>query len=324
MERKYVDMCMECVRMISMNSTVIEKLNESVNDNAFYMKRDDLLPFSFGGNKARKALKFKEDIIEKKSDTIVTYGSSASNHCRVIANMAKLLGIKCYIVSPIENYKKTYNSQMIEMFEATIIKVALHDVSYTIDDLLEKLKLEGKNAYFIPGGGHGNLGTKAYVEAYQEIKKYENKKNIKFDYIFFASGTGTTQAGLVCGQYLNKDFSKKIVGISIARSEEKGRKIIIDSIKEYLNKDENNFENLVEFVDKYTSDGYGKSNQEILKAIKNVLFNNGIPLNSTYTGKAYYGMLDYIKRKNINNKNILFINTGGLPLFFDDMEELVK
>lgn len=65
MERKYVDMCMECVRMISMNSTVIEKLNESVNDNAFYMKRDDLLPFSFGGNKARKALKFKEDIIEK-------------------------------------------------------------------------------------------------------------------------------------------------------------------------------------------------------------------------------------------------------------------
>ena len=283
-----------------MNSTVIEKLNESVNDNAFYMKRDDLLPFSFGGNKARKALKFKEDIIEKKSDTIVTYGSSASNHCRVIANMAKLLGIKCYIVSPIENYKKTYNSQMIEMFEATIIKVALHDVSYTIDDLLEKLKLEGKNAYFIPGGGHGNLGTKAYVEAYQEIKKYENKKNMKFDYIFFASGTGTTQAGLVCGQYLNKDFSKKIVGISIARSEEKGRKIIIDSIKEYLNKDENNFANLVEFVDKYTSDGYGKSNQEILKTIKNVLFNNGIPLNSTYTGKAYYGMLDYIKRKNIN------------------------
>ena len=172
-------MCMECVRMISMNSTVIEKLNESVNDNAFYMKRDDLLPFSFGGNKARKALKFKEDIIEKKSDTIVTYGSSASNHCRVIANMAKLLGIKCYIVSPIENYKKTYNSQMIEMFEATIIKVALHDVSYTIDDLLEKLKLGGKNAYFIPGGGHGNLGTKAYVEAYQEIKKYENKKNTK-------------------------------------------------------------------------------------------------------------------------------------------------
>lgn len=307
-----------------MNSTVIEKLNESVNDNAFYMKRDDLLPFSFGGNKARKALKFKEDIIEKKSDTIVTYGSSASNHCRVIANMAKLLGIKCYIVSPIENYKKTYNSQMIEMFEATIIKVALHDVSYTIDDLSEKLKLEGKNVYFIPGGGHGNLGTKAYVEAYQEIKKYENKKNIKFDYIFFASGTGTTQAGLVCGQYLNKDFSKKIVGISIARSEEKGRKIIIDSIKEYLNKDENNFENLVEFVDKYTSDGYGKSNQEILKAIKNVLFNNGIPLNSTYTGKAYYGMLDYIKRKNINNKILLLINTGGLPLFFDDMEELVK
>ncbi len=59
----------------------------------------------------------------------------------------------------------------------------------------------------------------------------------------------------------------------------KGRKkIIIDSIKEYLNKDENNFENLVEFVDKYNKRWLRKkSNQEILKAIKNVLFNNGIP-----------------------------------------------
>lgn len=317
-------MHMEYVGMILMDNTVIEKLSESVNNNFFYMKRDDLLPFSFGGNKARKALKFKEDIIDKRADTIVTYGSSESNHCRIIANMAKSLNIKCYIVSPIENYKKTYNSQMIEMFEATIIKVPIHDVSSTIDNLLEKLKLEGRKVYFIPGGGHGNLGTKAYVEAYQEIKQYENEKKISFDYIFFASGTGTTQAGLVCGQYLNKDFSKKIVGISIARSEDRGRKVIIDSIKEYLNRDEKEFEKLVEFVDKYICDGYGESSQAIKKTIKSVLFNDGIPLNSTYTGKAYYGMLDYIKSKNINKKNILFINTGGLPLFFDDMEELEK
>lgn len=54
MERKYVDMYTECVRMISMNSTVIEKLNESVNDNAFYMKRDDLLPFHLVETKLEK------------------------------------------------------------------------------------------------------------------------------------------------------------------------------------------------------------------------------------------------------------------------------
>ena len=53
-----------------------------------------------------------------------------------------------------------------------------------------------------------------------------------------------------------------------------------------------------------------------------MLFNNGIALNTTYTGKAYYGMMKYIEKNNIENKNILFINTGGLPLFFDNLEEI--
>ena len=97
------------------------------------------------------------------------------------------------------------------------------------------------------------------------------------------------------------------------------------NIKDYnLDDLKKEFEELVEFIDKYTEDGYGKSNKDILKTIRSVLNNNGIPLNSTYTGKAYYGMLDYIKCNNINNKNILFINTGGLPLFFDDLEEISK
>ena len=305
-----------------MFNTPIELLNENVGSK-IYMKRDDLIPFSFGGNKARKAEKFKKEIVKNKNDVVVTYGSSSSNHCRVIANMCKELGIKCVIVSPEENYKETYNSKMIRMFGAEIIKVPLNEVSKKIDEVMKILDEKNK-PYFIPGGGHGNLGTEAYVDCYKEILNYEKNNAINFDYIFFASGTGTTQAGLVCGQYLNKDFYRKIVGISIARNKNKGKKIVIDSIKEYLNKDEKEFEELVEFIDKYTEDGYGKSNKDILKTIRSVLNNNGIPLNSTYTGKAYYGMLDYIKCNNINNKNILFINTGGLPLFFDDLEEISK
>ena len=45
----------------------------------------------------------------------------------------------------------------------------------------------------------------------------------------------------------------------------------------------------------------------------------GIPFNTTYTGKAFWGMTEYIKQNNIQGKNILFINTGGVPLLFDDL-----
>jgi len=45
-------------------------------------------------------------------------------------------------------------------------------------------------------------------------------------------------------------------------------------------------------------------------------------MDTIYTGKAYWGMKEYIKKNNINNKNILFLHTGGVPLFFDNLNEL--
>ena len=34
--------------------------------------------------------------------------------------------------------------------------------------------------------------------------------------------------------------------------------------------------------------------------IKDVMINYGIPLDSTYTAKAFYGMCEYLKKTNIN------------------------
>ena len=68
--------------------TPIQMLNEQLNNNKFFIKRDDLLPISFGGNKVRKAILFFEELEEKCCDCVVTYGSSSSNHCRIIANIA--------------------------------------------------------------------------------------------------------------------------------------------------------------------------------------------------------------------------------------------
>ena len=57
----------------------------------------------FGGNKARKAVNFFKEIDNGDFDTVVTYGSSSSNHCRVISNMATVRNIPCYIISPEEH-----------------------------------------------------------------------------------------------------------------------------------------------------------------------------------------------------------------------------
>ncbi|MBR4618649.1 MAG: pyridoxal-phosphate dependent enzyme [Bacilli bacterium] len=305
-----------------MKETLIQKIN-----NNLYIKRDDLIPISFGGNKARKAINFFHEIDNGNYDCVVTYGSSSSNHCRIVSNMCASRNIKCYIISPKEASETTFNKKMMELFEATIIEVPVDSVHDTIENKLKELKKSGLKPYFIPGGGHGNLGTKAYIDCYDEIIEYEKTNNIRFDYIFFASGTGTTHAGLVCGQYLNHDYDKKIVGISIARKNPRGKSVVLESIYEYLNSlnikyDKDKIEDLTIFDDSYTGDGYGKENEKIISVIKDSMIKYGIPLDSTYTGKAFYGMQEYLIKKNIKSKNILFIHTGGTPLFFNDLERM--
>ena len=52
-----------------------------------------------------------------------------------------------------------------------------------------------------------------------------------------------------------------------------------------------------------------------------MLIKNGIELDPTYTGKAYVGCEKYLRDNNITGKKVLFVHTGGLPLFFDLMNE---
>ncbi len=146
---------------------------------------------------------------------------------------------------------------------------------------------------------------------------FEEEHELHFDFIFFASGTGTTHAGLVCGQLLAGD-KRKIVGISIARKNPRGRNAVVQSIRDYMSgrASEEAIQMAAVFIDDYTS-GYGKDDKRVTETIETVLKTYGIPLDSTYTGKAFMGMNEYIE--NIKDKHILFIHTGGTPLFFDEL-----
>lgn len=317
--------------------THIQNLGE-YQGNQLWIKREDLIPFSFGGNKARKAKLFFREIDAGDYDVVVTYGSGSSNHCRIVANMAAERGMRCVIISAEETSKKTFNSELMKFFGAQIRLCPVSKVHDTIEYTLEELRELGFKPFFIPGGGHGYRGTAAYVECYDEIVDYEVKANLKFDYIFFASGTGTTHAGLVCGKLLHHD-NCKIVGISIARKNPCGRQVVVDSVWEYLERESNEcgqqkkvkagfskltfeeIDKMVEFRDEYVLSGYGDHNDEIDKTIEQMMTKYGIPLDATYTGKAFWGMQKYLEKYKIADKRILFIHTGGTPLFFEYLRE---
>ena len=310
-----------------LKSTPLVPLSGQYCDNRIWIKRDDLIPFSFGGNKARKAAEFYQTLMGTDTDLLMTYGSNCSNHCRVIANLAFSLGIHCHIISPDSKEEESYNRLITEQFGATVETCPVSEVASTIDAALESFRAQGKTPFFIMGGGHGIEGTRAYEKAYEEICLQQLEYGTNFDILFHASGTGSTQAGLTCGRLKYLKAGKKsprVVGISIARESKRGREVIRESIQDYLGGD---YEKLYQdqeliFTDKYRLGGYGHYNEEVAQVIGKVMSHEGIPMDTTYVGKAFCGMLKYLREKQISGKNILFIHTGGTPLYFDYLKGL--
>ena len=70
-----------------------------------FIKREDCLPFSFGGNKLRICLEFLKDMQTQQKNCMIGYGSLSSNLCRVLANLCSYYGIKCFIVYAVDDEK---------------------------------------------------------------------------------------------------------------------------------------------------------------------------------------------------------------------------
>lgn len=302
--------------------SIIQKSNYSSKNNIFIM-REDLIPNYFGGNKVRIAQEYFEDMKRKECNCIVAYGNSRSNLCRVIAQMCATNNIPCYVISPSdENGERveTNNSIIVNLMGAEIINCKKNEVSDVVENTLSVLRDKGLLPYYIYGDkfGKGNekVAVEAYVKVYKDILQYQEGKNRWFDYIFLASGTGTTQSGLICGKHIYGGVSK-IVGISIARKKEVGYKIIKKNILDYIGHE---ISDEIYFTDDYVLGGYGNFNDEVIKIIQEIIKKDSIGLDTTYVGKAFYGMVKYLDKNNIQDKNILFIHTGSLPLFFDKIK----
>lgn len=288
--------------------------------NKIYIKRDDLTEPALGGNKVRKLELFLADAQKENADYIVTYGAAQSNHCRLTVATAHKLGFKTLLIlakSDEVNYNGNY--LIYDLFDTEIVWTDINHVSETIETTLKGLTDKGFNPYFIQGGGHGNLGTHAYKLAFDEIQLQQQQMNIDFDYIFHASGTGTTQAGLVAGKTIEKS-KIDIVGISIARNEKRGKEVIKKSVTDYLEENytgNNTFKSKIIFTDRFVGKGYADIYPGIISTIRNVAKSASILLDPVYTGKAFHGMLKYIEENEVKDRHILFLHTGGTPLLFN-------
>lgn len=309
-----------------MTASPIQHLGSLSNRNDVYMKRDDLLPFSFGGNKVRIAECFFRDMEATEKDVMVAYGNARSNLVRAIANMAFAREIPCYIISPADDDGKvveTANASLSALLGARFVRCDKSQVRQTIELLLTELSASGADPYYIYGNssGTGNreVPVRAYAEAYREIKEYEAQHSMGFDMIFLPTGTGMTQSGLICGEHL-LGGTADIVGISVARESIHCCREIRGYIDAYLRSSgecAQRCDPAISVLDGYRAGGYGRSDDRIEEMIMRLMRDEGIPADPVYVGKGFSGMMSFLDAEGIRGAKVLFIHTGGTPLFFD-------
>ncbi len=199
------------------------------------------------------------------------------------------------------------------MSGASVEFVEVSAIGKAMDAAMERFKAEGLKPYYIHGGGHDIPGATCFIDAVKELKRQCEEMNWKPDYIFHASGTGGTQAGLAVGLDLAGWSDVKLVGISVARQQERGKKVIVDFANE-LSKHygvETDYTKCIDFNTEYIGDGYDRKSEDLKHYLKKTYRKTGLLLDDTYSGKALYGMMEEIRKNGLQDKKILFWMTGG-------------
>jgi len=283
-----------------------------------WAKRDDLLPLSGGGNKARKMWRIAELVETRQCNAIVTTGGIQSNHARAAALLAAQKGWKCKLIlhsAEALNSPPTGNLLLMQLTGAEIEVVSPEQISESMKCAMEELRFRGYAPYEIPGGGHCIAGGLAYVEAIDELNQQLHSIDWFPEHIVLASGTGTTQAGIVVGLE-NLGIAAQVHGISVARKNPRGSNVLSEMCSElrmHLGLTSSETRVRSNFWDNWIGDGYERASKKVLETIRLASRLEGLILDPTYTGKAFTGLIALVEQKEIPpGSKVLFWHTGGL------------
>ncbi|TCB95934.1 pyridoxal-phosphate dependent enzyme [Micromonospora zingiberis] len=271
------------------------------------VKRDDLLPFPLSGNKVRKLGRELAARAVRPGDAVITNGGVDSNHCRTAALMGARLSLDVDLVLHTRANAVAKEQLSVRLASATgaqVHLVAPEEVGQRIDELTAVRAAAGQTVHVIPGGCHTKSGVEAYADAAAEML---GQLGTAPDAVVLASGTGATQAGLVAG-LARAGCHSRVIGISVARTAARGGA----AVQEALSWLDGDAETPIEFLDDFVDGGYAHASEATRETVRHA-WRLGLPLDPTYTGKAFRGLTELARTGALRpNATVVFWHTGGL------------
>jgi len=204
----------------------------------------------------------------------------------------------------------------------------------------EELRAAGRRPYVVPYGGSNSVGASGYVAAMEELLAQTSASSVEpcaerermtgirmhFDHIVLPSSSGGTQAGLAVGARA-LGYGGRILGISIDLQAGALQRLLADlatATADHLGLGFTFMPEDFAVDDGSLGGGYGVLGELEREAIRTVARAEGVLLDPVYTGRAFGGLLDLIRRSGFRpGERVLFWHTGGTTGVFGYGEEVL-
>jgi L-cysteate sulfo-lyase len=278
------------------------------------IKRDDALPFGFGGNKVRKLTLVAAEALASGADTLITCGGVQSNHARATAAAAAKLGLRCHIVANGARPERfAGNALLNQLLGAEVTYVATREErNPAMAAIAERVRADGGRPVVIPLGASTPLGAMGLARGVGEMVM----QTVVPDVIVHATSSGGTQAGILAGCALY-GLRTRVIGISADDPPEAIDRVVSEisgGMEERLGLAPGALgtSSRFEATDEFVGEGYGVPTDASREAQGLAARNEALFTDHWYTAKALAGLIALARRGEfMDGMTVLFWHTGG-------------
>jgi 1-aminocyclopropane-1-carboxylate deaminase/D-cysteine desulfhydrase-like pyridoxal-dependent ACC family enzyme len=294
-----------------------------------WIKREDLGPLAFAGNKLRNLEFLLGAALADGADTIVTSGRRWSNHCRLTAAAGARLGLAVHVIVSGPPVARSANLRLMRELGATVHEAATDaraEREGLVTRIAEEAERAGRRVRVLPVGGSDPVGAWGQVLAGLEAIDQAARAGFAPDVIALPTATGGTQAGLLVAAALSGRGGAdpgagaghpRILGIAVHPDSELPSKVegLVGALSSLAQVGAGVGD--IEIDDRHIGPGYGLASAASIDAARLLARTEGILVDPVYTAKGLAGLAAAVMDGAFDARRVVFWHGGGLPALFE-------
>jgi L-cysteate sulfo-lyase len=285
-----------------------------------WIKREDLLPLAFGGNKLRNLEFLVGEALSVGADTLVTSGRRWSNHCRLTAAAGARAGLAVHLVLTGPPVEPPGPNERLDLLLGATVHVAATDARHDREAMLQQvvadLRAAGRKPFVVAVGGSGPIGAAGQVLAGIELARQSKAAGVSPSTVMLPSATGGTQAGVIAGLRL-AGSTAGVVGVAVAAPADELRPTVaglLEGLAPLTGLAVDPTE--IELTDAQLGAGYGVPTPAAVAATELLARTEGILVDPIYTAKALAEVIARVRAGRVEG-TVVFWHAGGTPALFE-------